>query len=452
MADVQSAAVKAIAEEIVRAVNSITDKNNKNYVNARVTRYGGSGGGSGGGTIGGVYTGKINPSQVTGLYDVITGYITDAQKNAEAGDVNAGKIISTLDGIADIRVANATIKTAQIEELYGSYAEFIRLVAEKAEIENVDTDKLRAEFAEMGLANIGSADIGFGQIKDLVTDTAIIREGTGGKLYIDKLSVTDANMVSLTTGQLIIKRSDGKFANIIVDADGNISTVEVSVEGDNIANDTISGGKLIENTITARELNVSKIFADEALIGAIKASNLDVADLFANEGFINKLTTSIIQSPSIGEGLDISKNSSITLTNNKIDMIVSSESTETELKLTDKALKAISDNIDLSANESIKLSVKSTVTQEIGYRLEIISTSDILSSAITQTTLTARVWQGKNNVTDDIAASKFSWKRVSSDSTADDIWNTTHTGMKSITITNLDVYYSATYSCELEED
>ena len=92
------------------------------------------------------------------------------------------------------------------------------------------------------------------------------------------------------------------------------------------------------------------------------------------------------------------------------------------------------------------------MTQEIGYRLEIISTSDILSSAITQTTLTARVWQGKNNVTDDIAASKFSWKRVSSDSTADDIWNTTHTGMKSITITNLDVYYSATYSCELEED
>lgn len=447
MSDIQSAAVKSLAEQIVKAINTITEKNNKSYVNARVTRYGGSGSGGSGS-----YTGSISTSQISDLYDVVSGYLINAQPHADQGDTIAAEIISTLNGISDIRIANATIKTAQIEELYGSYAEFIRLVAEKAEIKDVDTDKLRAEFAEMGIANIGSADIGFGQIKDLVTDTAIIREGTGGKLYIDKLTVTDANMVSLTTGQLIIKRSDGKFANIVVDSDGNISTTEVSVEGDNIANDTISGGNLIENTITARELNVSKIFADEALIGAIKASNLDVADLFANEGFIGKLTTSVIQSQTIGEELDISKNSSITLANDKIDMIVSSDSTSTELKLTDKALTAIADNVDLSANESVKLSVKSTVVEEIGYRLEIISTSDILSSSITQTTLTARVWQGKNNVTDDIDASKFSWKRTSSDSTADELWNKSHTGIKNITLTNLDVYYSATYSCELEEN
>lgn len=368
MSDIQSAAVKSLAEQIVKAINTITEKNNKSYVNARVTRYGGSGNGGSSnntGTIGGTYTGKISTSQVTGLYDVVSNYLINAQTNASNGDENALKIVSTLNGISDVRIANATIKTAQIDELYGSYAEFIRLVADKAEIKDVDADQVRADIAELGTANIGSADIGFGQIKDLVTGTAIIRQGTASKLYIDELAVTDANMVSLTTGELILKRTDGKFANIVVDENGNITTKEVSVEGDNIANNTIAAGKIIENTITARELNVSKIFADEALVNAIKASNIDTADLFADNGFVSNLTTSIINSPSIGEDLDISKNSSITLTKGKIDLLVSSESTSTNLVLTDTALKAIGDNIDLSANKSVTASVENKVTGAI---------------------------------------------------------------------------------------
>lgn len=88
----------------------------------------------------------------------------------------------------------------------------------------------------------------------------------------------------------------------------------------------------------------------------------------------------------------------------------------------------------------------------IGYRLEIISTSDLLSEDIKSTTLSARVWHGSENVTDSIPAARFSWKRVSSDSTADALWNTAHTGMKSITLTVQDILYSATYTCELEED
>lgn len=42
-------------------------------------------------------------------------------------------------------------------------------------------------------------------------------------------------------------------------------------------------------TITARELNVASIFADEALMGAITAANIDVSSLFAAEAFIAQL-------------------------------------------------------------------------------------------------------------------------------------------------------------------
>lgn len=88
----------------------------------------------------------------------------------------------------------------------------------------------------------------------------------------------------------------------------------------------------------------------------------------------------------------------------------------------------------------------------VGHRLEIISTSDILSDAIQTTTLTARVWHGSQDVTTTIPAQRFKWKRVSADSTADNLWNAAHTGLKSITLTVLDVQYSATYSCELTDE
>lgn len=454
MASINSQATKLMAEEIVRAIKQLTEENNRVYVdnqlkNIKVENVVSTSGGT---------SGPINASQVIGLNSAIAGFISSAPGNAESGDLNAVSVVNTITGLAALEVKSATIDTAQIENLYGSYAEFIDLVAKNAEIENLDVEQVRADIAEMGLANIDQADIGWAQIKDLTTDTAIIREGVGGKLYIDSLAVTEANMVSLTVGELVVKGDDGNFYAIIVDEDGNVTTELKQVEGSNIANNTIEGGKLIENTITARELNVSKIFADEALIGAIKAANLDVSDLFANNAFIGQLETYIIKSPTIGEEIDISKNSSIALTNDRISLMVESDSNESELVLTDNMIQAIGDkfsiianDIDLSANNSISLNVENTVKEQIGYRLEIVSTSDILSSAISQTTLSARVYQGKDDVTDNVSASMFRWKRISSDSTSDAVWNNAHIGMKSITITTLDVFYSATYQCELEE-
>ena len=108
--------------------------------------------------------------------------------------------------------------------------------------------------------------------------------------------------------------------------------------------------------------------------------------------------------------------------------------------------------LDLSSNEGINMKVEKVYTDMddlVGFRIEIISTSDILSEDIQQTTLTARVWHGSQNVTENIPAARFQWKRKSADSTADAIWNAAHAGMKSILLTTRDVLYSATYDCEL---
>ena len=292
----ESQVIKLMAEEIVRAIKKLTADNNTTYVESLLKNAKGLASGGSGGTANTI-TGSVNASQVVGLYDAVANYIGNASTNAELNDPNAGLIVQSMAGIAAIEVESAVIDTAQIENLYGSYAQFINLVAKNAEIEDLNVEQVRADIADMGIANIGSADIGWGQIKDLVSDTAIIREGVGGKLYIDRLAVTDAQILSLTTGELIIQGTDGKLYTVFVDDDGKVQTMlrEVSgsdissgsIEGSNIAENTITGALITENAITARELNVSNIFADEALIGAIKAANIDVGDLFANNAFVN---------------------------------------------------------------------------------------------------------------------------------------------------------------------
>jgi len=113
---------------------------------------------------------------------------------------------------------------------------------------------------------------------------------------------------------------------------------------------------------------------------------------------------------------------------------------------------AVNSAVDTALETVVPQAVEEAITESIGYRMEIISTSDILSTEIKTTTLSARVWSGKNNMTDTLPASRFQWTRVSSDAFADAIWNENHKGVKSITLTTLDVKYSATYSCELADE
>lgn len=104
--------------------------------------------------------------------------------------------------------------------------------------------------------------------------------------------------------------------------------------------------------------------ADLITTGYLDAARIDTDELLAKEGFIDKITTNIIQSTDLGTQIEMA--------NQKIDMIVSSESSESELVLTDFMMSLITNEvqvavnkIDLSANESIKAIVKNEVTENI---------------------------------------------------------------------------------------
>ena len=223
-----------------------------------------------------------------------------ANLNAEIAKIAKAQITAA-------NIESAAIDWAAIKDLNAAVAKIALAQLTTANINNAEIDwasigQLQADIAKLVNANIQTADIDWAQIKDLTAGTAIIEKGVNGKLYVADLAVTEANMASLTVGELIVKGADGCFYALSIAEDGTVTTEKKSVGDADISDNSVSGGKLIEKTITARELNVASIFADEALVGAITAANIDVSSLFAAEAFIAQLNA-----------VDISGNESLRL-------------------------------------------------------------------------------------------------------------------------------------------
>ena len=235
--------------------------------------------------------------------------------NINSANIDWASIVSLNAEIAKIakaqitaaNIESAAIDWAAIKDLNAAVAKIALAQLTTANINNAEIDwasigQLQADIAKLVNANIQTADIDWAQIKDLVAGTAIIEKGVNGKLYVADLAVTEANMASLTVGELIVKGADGCFYALSIAEDGTVTTEKKSVGDADIGDNSVSGSKLIEKTITARELNVASIFADEALVSAITAANIDVSSLFAAEAFIAQLNA-----------VDISGNESLRL-------------------------------------------------------------------------------------------------------------------------------------------
>lgn len=87
------------------------------------------------------------------------------------------------------------------------------------------------------------------------------------------------------------------------------------------------------------------------------------------------------------------------------------------------------------------------------YDVDIISTNGLLfKNGVIQTTLTAVVYRGEDNVTDQLDANQFKWTKINADGTLDKTWNNIHAGgTKSITVTSEDIYHRATFNCDIVE-
>lgn len=215
-----------------------------------------------------------------------------------AGSVTAEKLNAaavTADKLAADSVTAEKLSAAALDAIYANLAQ--------ANINWAQIDTLQAAVAQLGSAYLASADIDWARIKDLTARRALITQGSAGELYIARLAVTEANLLSLTVGEIMVKGADGGLYALTVDGEGHVAALRKQVSNDDVADHALSGDeKLMEGSVTARSLNAQDIFAENALIRQLIAQTLDVDTLFAREAVLQKLSA-----------VDISSNQSIRL-------------------------------------------------------------------------------------------------------------------------------------------
>lgn len=278
-----------------------------------------------------------------------------ANLNAEIAKIAKAQITAA-------NIESAAIDWAAIKDLNAAVAKIALAQLTTANINNAEIDwasitQLQADIAKLVNASIQTADIDWAQIKDLTAGTAIIEKGVNGKLYVADLAVTEANMASLTVGELIIKGTDGCFYALSIAENGTVTTEKKSVGDADISDNSVSGGKLIEKTITARELNVASIFADEALVGAITAANIDVSSLFAAEAFISQLNAvDISGNESLRLVVDAAKDEALDATGEAVAQIaLTAEQIRSEVKrdyATSDQMSQVTENLSTLAEQS----------------------------------------------------------------------------------------------------
>ena len=287
-----------------------------------------------------------------------------------AGNITSDELYTSIAMIATAQINTANIKVAnidwaQIQSLAADIAQISKAQINTANIRDADIDwaaitTLSAAVASMVKADIETADIDWAHIKDLATDTAIITQGVGGELYIAKLAVTEANLVSLTVGELVVKGADGHFYSVSVDADGNVTSTLKQVRNEDVADVSIHGTrKLIEGSITAKTLNVQEFFADNATIRSLIAANIDVDTLFAREATIQAINA-----------MDITSNTYLRLmVSGKADQTDVDQLAErvdaAELKITEDAIVATVTGSQQYKNDLASISVSGGGTEMI---------------------------------------------------------------------------------------
>ena len=344
----------------------------------------------------------------------------------EDGAIDTAKIADA--AITNAKIGGAAIGTANIQD--GAIVRAKILDGEIITAKIADLAVTSGKIADLAVttAKIAQAAITNAQIANAAVDTAqialgaitaaLIAQGAVGTAQIADASITAAKIISLNadvitsgtlaTERLIIRGDDGLIYEINAQASG-LSVQELQ---DEKYRNQLNGTVIVARSITAEQIAAATITANEILSGTITGDKIAAATIEGRNIKAGAITTSHV-SADFGATLDLSSN------------------------------VGIRQRVEKVYTDMDKL---------LGFRLEIVSTSDLLSEDIKRTALTARVWHGSEDVTEDLPDSRFLWKRVSADSTADALWNAAHTGMKSIVLTTTDVLYSATYTCELTDE
>ena len=363
------------------------------------------------------------------------------------------------NSIPGFMLKDGSVPTAKIRELS---AEVARIAI--AEIAVADIEFAQIKNVVIDNAHIGTAGIDYAHIKDLDAESAyfgsqIFELGLGESLYMDRLRVNTANIAHLEVGELILEDAEGDLYKIGIDEFGNVITTLYEVQYQNIATNTknlmsqytVYRGaeppstpyvdQLWVNTATdiiyrcvaiipeeiwepvkANELHTSYINAVETGLEILSTGAIDVK----NGGSININNGGNINVDSMGN-INLEAGGKINL-DSASDIVIDGQN----------LVSVISDNIDLSANESVWIAASNVARNSTGQQVVIEFTNGaILDEDNFTTTASLKVYHNGLDISENIPAEAVRWERISdSDDTE---WNAAHIGVKSVVINGADV-------------
>ena len=346
-------------------------------------------------------TGFVAKAQVSGYeWDALTkryksikvGNVFAVESSAVAGyQLTEGAVTAT-------KIAPGSVSGSSLRELSVTNGKIAHAAIGTANIQDAAITRAQIADAAVGTAQIGQAAITQALIGAEAVGTTQIADGSITDAKIVELTANKINAGTLSVERLELVGSHNSVVYALNNSGGLVSQNVDSLDGEVLTERSIAGDKIVANAITANEIASRTITSNEILAGTITGGEIAADTIEGSNIKAGAITTNHVAS-NFGETLDLSSNTGI---NQRVEQVYSD------------------------------------MDELVGFRIEIVSTSDILSEDIQTTTLTARVWHGSENVTDTLPASRFQWKRKSADDTADAIWNNAHKGMKSITLTTRD--------------
>ena len=117
----------------------------------------------------------------------------------------------------------------------------------------------------------------------------------------------------------------------------------------------------------------------------------------------------------------------------------------------DKNISALEDDILGQTNKIDSITGElNTINSQKMYRTELVVDGvSIFRNKGQRSIMQCKVYSWDKDITNTLSADSFLWHRKSSDEEADKLWDSSHKGMKQITITTADVYDNASFYCEV---
>lgn len=253
---------------------------------------------------------------------VLANIDTAVIKNAQIDWAQIASLSAEIASIAKAQITTANIVEANID--WGSISNLEAYIAtiseatiENASITSAQIEDLDAIVAEILHAQIATGEFTLAEIENLLASAFILEKGVAESMMIKNLVVTSANLLNATIDKLIIPGTDGKYYRVVVGTDGIISTEEVDLsEAEISAGVSNDGHQIVASSINADSINGTHIGAQEATINsilteALYADKITVVDALISTATIPTLYTTSIKA--LGDNIDISANNSISL-------------------------------------------------------------------------------------------------------------------------------------------